>query len=102
MFRCRFHLWILLGRICHCHAKTCKIFFHLPEGFKYEKAVPLLCSGITTFYPIEEFLNNEIKTTGVIGCGGLGHMAIKFLHKMVKHVKALSTSEKKLDLIKKL
>ena len=79
-----------------------KFYFHLPEGFKYEKAAPLFCAGITTFYPMERFLNDEINTTGVIGCGGLGHMAIQFLHKMGKHVTAFTTSEKKIDLLKKL
>ena len=79
-----------------------KFYFHLPEGFKYEKAAPLFCAGITTFYPMEKFLNDEINTTGVIGCGGLGHMAIQFLHKMGKHVTAFTTSEKKIDLLKKL
>ena len=79
-----------------------KFYFHLPEGFKYEKAAPLCCAGITTFYPMERFLNDEINTTGVIGCGGLGHMAIQFLHKMGKHVTAFTTSEKKIDLLKKL
>ena len=79
-----------------------KFYFHLPEGFKFEKAAPLFCAGITTYYPIEKFLNDEIKAAGVIGCGGLGHMAIQFLHKMGKHVTAFTTSEKKVDLIKKL
>ena len=79
-----------------------KFYFHLPEGFKIEKASPLFCAGITTFYPIEKYLNEEIQTTGVIGCGGLGHMAIQFLHKMGKHVTAFTTSEKKIDLLKKL
>ena len=79
-----------------------KFYFHLPEGFKYEKAAPLFCAGITTFYPMEKFLNDDINTTGVIGCDGLGHMAIQFLHKMGKHVTAFTTSEKKIDLLKKL
>ncbi len=59
-----------------------KFYFHLPEGFKIEKDAPLFCAGITTYYPIERFLTEEMKTTGVLGCGGLGHMAIQFLHKM--------------------
>ena len=79
-----------------------KFYFHLPEGFKYEKAAPLFCAGITTFYPMEKYLTDDIKTTGVLGCGGLGHMAIQFLHKMGKHVTAFTTSEKKIDLLKKL
>ena len=43
-----------------------------------------------------------MKTTGVVGCGGLGHMAIQFLHKMGKHVTAFTTSDKKTELLKKL
>ena len=43
-----------------------------------------------------------MKTTGVLGCGGLGHMAIQFLHKLGKHVTAFTTSEKKTELLKQL
>ena len=102
MFRWRFHLWFLLGGYATAMQQPEKFYFHLPEGFKYEKAAPLFCAGITTYYPIEKFLNDEIKNTGVIGCGGLGHMAIQFLHKMGKHVTAFTTSEKKIDFLKKL
>ena len=79
-----------------------KFYFHLPEGFKIEKAAPLFCAGITTFYPIEKYLTKEIQKVGVIGCGGLGHMAIQFLHKMGKHVTAFTTTENKIDLLKQL
>jgi len=79
-----------------------RFFFHLPEGFKYERASPLFCAGITTYYPIERYLTLDVKTTGVIGCGGLGHLAIQYLHKMGKHVTAFTTSEKKRELLTKL
>ena len=79
-----------------------KFFYHLPEGFKCEKAAPLFCAGITTYNPMLKFLTDDMKTTGVLGCGGLGHMAIQFLHKMGKHVTAFTTSEKKTELLKQL
>ena len=79
-----------------------KFYFHLPEGFKYEKAAPLFCAGLTIYYPIERYLTLDIKYTGVVGCGGLGHMAIQFLHKMGKHVTAFTTSESKRALLTKL
>ena len=79
-----------------------KFYFHLPKGFKLEKASPLFCAGVTTYYPIEKFLTDDIQTTGVIGCGGLGHMAIQFLHKLGKHVTVFTTSEKKKELLKQL
>ena len=79
-----------------------KFFFKLPPGFKLEKGAPLFCAGITTFYPLEKFLKPEMKVCGVIGCGGLGHMAIQFLHKLGHEVVAFTTSENKKDLLKKL
>ena len=72
------------------------------EGFKIEKAAPLFCAGITTYNPMLKFLTDDMKTTGVLGCGGLGHMAIQFLHKLGKHVTAFTTSEKKTELLKQL
>jgi len=79
-----------------------KFYFHLPEGFKIEKAAPLFCAGITTYNPMLKYLTDDIKKTGVLGIGGLGHMAVQFLHKMGKHVTAFTTSEKKIELLKKL
>ena len=78
-----------------------KWFFHLPTGFKLEKAAPLFCAGITTYYPIKKYLKPGMKTA-VIGIGGLGHMAIQFLHKMGYEVTAFTTSPDKEKLIKEL
>ncbi|MDX1314473.1 MAG: alcohol dehydrogenase catalytic domain-containing protein, partial [Eudoraea sp.] len=53
----------------------------LPQGTDLQKAGPLFCGGITVFNPI---ILGEVKPTdkvGVIGIGGLGHMALKFLNK---------------------
>jgi len=67
----------------------------LPEGVNPESAGPLFCGGITVFNPIIQF---EIKPTdrvGVIGIGGLGHMALRFLHAWGCDVTAFSTSSDK-------
>lgn len=69
----------------------------LPKGINLEKAGPLLCGGITVFNPI---LISEVKPTdkvGVIGIGGLGHLALKFLNKWGCEVIAFSSSENKKD-----
>ena len=79
-----------------------KFFFKLPTGFKLEKGAPLFCAGITTYYPLEKFLKPDMKVCGVIGCGGLGHMAIQFLHKLGHEVVAFTTSANKKDLLTKL
>ena len=67
----------------------------LPEGIDMSKAGPLLCGGITVFNPI---LIAGVKPTdkvGVIGIGGLGHMAIKFLKHWGCEVIAFSSNPNK-------
>lgn len=76
-------------------------FFHIPKGFKMEKAAPLFCAGITTYYPMKRFLKPGM-TGGVVGIGGLGHMAVTFLHKLGHHVTAFSSSKDKEKEIKAL
>lgn len=67
----------------------------LPEALDAAKAGPLLCGGITVFSP---FLLHEISPTarvGVIGIGGLGHMALQFANKWGCEVHAFTTSDSK-------
>lgn len=71
----------------------------LPEGIDLAKAGPLLCGGITVFNPI---LIAGVKATdkvGVIGIGGLGHMALKFLNKWGCEVIAFSSNPSKKESI---
>ncbi|PWN06014.1 NADPH-dependent aldehyde reductase Ahr [Rhodohalobacter mucosus] len=72
----------------------------LPEDIDMSKAGPLFCGGITVFNPI---ILAEVKPTdavGVIGIGGLGHMAIKFLKHWGCEVVAFSSSpDKKEEII---
>jgi len=69
----------------------------IPEGMDLSKAGPLLCGGITVFNPI--FLSNLKPTdsVGVIGIGGLGHLAIKFLKHWGCDVIAFSSNPSKKD-----
>lgn len=67
----------------------------LPDGIDAAKAGPLFCGGITVFNPI---VQNGIRATdrvGVVGIGGLGHMALQFLHAWGCEVTAFSTSPAK-------
>ncbi|NHF59877.1 NAD(P)-dependent alcohol dehydrogenase [Flavobacteriaceae bacterium TP-CH-4] len=67
----------------------------LPDGIDMSKAGPLLCGGITVFNPI---ILSEVRPTdkvGVIGIGGLGHMALKFLKHWGCEVYAFSSNPDK-------
>jgi uncharacterized zinc-type alcohol dehydrogenase-like protein len=67
----------------------------LPEGINLATAGPLFCGGITVFNPI---IQNDIRPTdrvGVVGIGGLGHMALLFLKAWGCEVTAFSSSPDK-------
>lgn len=67
----------------------------LPDGLDMSKVGPLLCGGITVFAPL--LVHNILPTSrvGVIGIGGLGHMALQFASKWGCEVHAFTTSDSK-------
>lgn len=71
----------------------------LPEGIDLKKAGPLLCGGITVFNPIILAGVKATDRVGVIGIGGLGHMALKFLNKWGCEVIAFSSNPDKKEQI---
>ena len=74
----------------------------IPTGVKHEDAGPLLCGGITVFTPIVEFDINSSHKVGIIGIGGLGHLAIQFCKALGCHVTAFTSSSDKNDLLASL
>lgn len=70
-------------------------FVHpLPPNIPKSKAAPILCAGVTVFAPLKRWGTPGARC-GVIGIGGLGHMALQFANKMGMHVVAISTSPTK-------
>lgn len=67
----------------------------LPEQIDIESAGPLLCGGITVFKPLLMHHITATSRVGVIGIGGLGHIAIKLLHAMGCEVTAFSSNPAK-------
>lgn len=60
-----------------------------------ERIAPLLCAGITTYSPLKRFGTKKGKKVGVVGLGGLGHMAVKIAAAMGAEVTVFSTSPDK-------
>ena len=58
-------------------------------------AAPLLCAGIITYSPMRQWGVTQSKKVGVVGLGGLGHMAVKFGHAFGAHVVVFTTSPNK-------
>jgi uncharacterized zinc-type alcohol dehydrogenase-like protein len=68
----------------------------LPEKLNFADAGPLLCGGITVFSPLAMYATPS-QRVGIIGIGGLGHMAVKFAHAYGCDVTAFTSSESKFD-----
>ena len=69
----------------------------VPENLDPAAAAPLLCAGITTFSPLRHFGVEEGDVVGVVGLGGLGHMAVKLAKAMGAKVVVFTTSESKVS-----
>ncbi|KAJ7646971.1 chaperonin 10-like protein [Roridomyces roridus] len=69
--------------------------YKVPAGLKPEHAAPLMCGGATVFGVIETYNIRPTDRVGVVGIGGLGHMAIQFLAKMGATVVVFSSTESK-------
>jgi uncharacterized zinc-type alcohol dehydrogenase-like protein len=72
-----------------------RFVFPIPDALESEHAAPLLCGGITVYNPIRYHDVNPSSRVGVIGIGGLGHMAIQFARAFGADVTAFSTSADK-------
>src|SRR5919112_5905712 len=68
---------------------------YVPSNLDLAGVAPLLCAGITTYSPIRHWGVTKGKKVGVVGLGGLGHMAVKFAHAFGAHVVVFTTSPNK-------
>lgn len=67
----------------------------IPAGLDLQGAAPLLCAGITTYSPLRRWRVEEGHRVGVLGFGGLGHMAVKLAASLKADVTVLSSSARK-------
>lgn len=69
----------------------------VPDNLGLAGVAPLLCAGITTYSPMRHWGVTRGKKVGVVGLGGLGHMAVKFAHALGAHTVVFTTSPSKKD-----
>jgi len=82
-----------------CDARFC---FELPPGLDPTTAAPLLCAGLTVFSPLERMGVREATRVGVIGVGGLGHLAVRFAAALGASVIAFDPDASKRELARSL
>lgn len=75
---------------------------HMPEFEDLASAAPLLCAGITVYSPLKHWGAGPGKKVGILGIGGLGHLAIKIAKAMGAHVTVFTTSPSKVEDAKRL
>lgn len=75
-----------------------------PDSMPLDAGAPLLCAGITVYSPLKYFgLGEPEKHIGIVGLGGLGHVAVKFAKGFGAKVTAISTSSsKKIEALERL
>jgi uncharacterized zinc-type alcohol dehydrogenase-like protein len=74
-----------------------RFVLRVPSNLDLAGTAPLLCAGITTYSPMHHWGVTKGQKVGVVGLGGLGHMAVKFAHALGAHVVVFTTSPNKKD-----
>ena len=69
----------------------------VPESLELAAVAPLLCAGITTYSPLRHWKVGPGSVVGIVGLGGLGHMALKLAHAMGADVTLFTTSAGKAE-----
>ncbi len=69
----------------------------VPTNLELAAVAPLLCAGITTYSPLRHWNAGPGRKVGVVGLGGLGHMAVKLAHAMGADVTLFTTSASKVE-----
>ena len=70
---------------------------HVPEKLDLPSAAPILCAGITTYSPLKHWNAGPGKRVGIVGIGGLGHLAVKIAKAMGARVVVFTRTESKAE-----
>ena len=93
---------VTLGGFSETYVCEDKYVLHVPESLDLAAAAPLLCAGITVYSPLKHWNAGPGKKVGILGIGGLGHLAIKIAKAMGAEVTVFTTSQSKVEDAKRL
>ncbi|WP_028974203.1 NAD(P)-dependent alcohol dehydrogenase [Spirochaeta cellobiosiphila] len=88
---------VTYGGFAQSYVCDSRYVLHMPEGIDLAAGAPLLCAGITVYSPLRHWKVGPGKVVGILGIGGLGHVAIKIAKAMGAHVVVFTSSPSKVD-----
>jgi uncharacterized zinc-type alcohol dehydrogenase-like protein len=87
--------WVPYGGFASSVLVDSRFAYRLPDAMPSEVAAVLMCAGVAVYSPLRKCVAKPAKNIGIIGVGGLGHLALQFAHALDYEVTAISTSPEK-------
>lgn len=87
--------WVPHGGFSSSVLVDSRFVYPLPDAMPSEVAAVLMCAGITVYSPLQSHAARPRQRIGIIGVGGLGHLALQFAHALDYEVTAISSSPEK-------
>lgn len=89
--------WVPYGGFSSSVVVDSRFAYPLPDAMPSEIAAVLMCAGITVYSPLRRYAARSSQKIGIVGVGGLGHLAIQFARVLGYEVTAISSSPEKKD-----
>jgi len=87
--------WVPYGGFSSSVTVDGRFAYGLPDAMPSEVGSVLMCAGVTVYSPLRSYAGRSSKKIGIIGVGGLGHLAIQFAHALGYDVTVISSSPEK-------
>ncbi len=87
--------WVPFGGFSSSVLVDSRFAYPLPDTMLSEVAAVLMCAGIAVYSPLRSYAKRSAQKIGIIGVGGLGHLALQFAHALDYEVTAISSSPEK-------
>jgi len=87
--------WVPYGGFSSSIVVDSRFAYPIPQYMRSEVAAVLLCAGVTVYSPLRTYAKGSALKIGIVGIGGVGHVAIQFAHAFGCEVTAISSSPKK-------